>query len=247
MLFTEANLKNMVITRNGNFKRIGTTGPTYYYHCACKECGYPFLGRKNNKFCSNGCRGKSKEFKQKRSELTKREAHPNWKGGVTYNNIPVYDTYAQQLEPYEQCRRNADDPNILEVKCTYCSGWYVPTMDSVNHRIRGINGNDNRRFYCSDECKKSCSIYGQRKYPKGYSPHKRPLQKEWALLVLEQNDNNQICEICGECGNIAHHIDPVVCNPIESADVDNGIIMCKRCHKEVHQLPGCTISELMKY
>lgn len=41
-----------------------------------------------------------------------------------------------------------------------------------------------------------------------------------------------------------HHIDPVKNNPIESADIDNCITFCIDCHKDVHQLAGCTYKEL---
>jgi hypothetical protein len=51
----------------------------------------------------------------------------------------TYDVYSGQLEPYEKCRRNFKDVNILEVKCSYCSGWYIPTRLEVRHRISGIN------------------------------------------------------------------------------------------------------------
>lgn len=46
------------------------------------------------------------------------ENNPAWKGGYASNNIPIYDTYVSRLEPYEECRRKEEDPNILEVKCT---------------------------------------------------------------------------------------------------------------------------------
>jgi len=33
-------------------------------------------------------------------------------------------------------------------------------------------------------------------------------------------------------------------NPIESADLDMVITLCKGCHKEVHKLPGCKYNDL---
>jgi len=41
-----------------------------------------------------------------------------------------------------------------------------------------------------------------------------------------------------------HHITGVKQNPIESADIDNCITLCKNCHKEVHQQDGCKYYEL---
>jgi hypothetical protein len=165
----------------------------------------------------------------------------------TFNNVPKYDLYTPQLEPIEQCRRNIEDPNILEVKCTYCGKWHIPTLTEVKARIYQGFRTDTHKFYCSSKCKQDCPIYGKVKYPKNNKPYyTRPLQKEWASLVLKQNDNKHICEICGEYGNIAHHIYPVKCNPLESADVDNGIIICKVCHNKVHQISGCTLQEIRR-
>lgn len=63
--------------------------------------------------------------------------------------------------------------------------------------------------------------------------------------MVKERDN-YTCQICGSTEGlfIAHHIDPVVCNPIESADIDNGITLCEKCDKKVHKLPGCTYNNL---
>ena len=42
----------------------------------------------------------------------------------------------------------------------------------------------------------------------------------------------------------AHHIDPVINNPIESADIDNGITLCRYCHKKIHDSKGCSLKDL---
>jgi len=36
----------------------------------------------------------------------------------------------------------------------------------------------------------------------------------------------------------------VVNNPLESADLDNCVTLCKNCHKEVHGKEGCKYNEL---
>jgi hypothetical protein len=263
-------LEKIRITRDGNFK-LGSN--IYYEYDACLECGESYLGLKNNNgHCSrkcgtigdnNGMYGKLRSDLSKLNQSVKMagkrnpmygikkmgEENPNYKGGVVSKNIPLYNTYKHQLEPMEQCAHDPEYPTILNVFCVNCGVQYRPTLKAVNTRIYKGFKNDTCKFYCSIECKKSCSIYGKRAHPKdNKSHHYRVHQKEWALLVLEQNNNEHICEICGEYGNIAHHIDPVVCNPIESADIDNGIIVCERCHKNiVHKLPGCTIIDLLKH
>jgi hypothetical protein len=168
-----------------------------------------------------------------------------WKGGYSSNNIPMYDTYAPQLEPYEQYRRNEDNPNILEVKCTYCGKWYIPKLRDICHRIAEINiGNAGHRLYCSSHCKQECPIYGRSKHYKGQNGHfSREVQPQLRQLVFERD--NYICQKCEQIGKLhCHHIKAVITDPIESADIDNCITLCNQCHKEVHKLSGCGYSDL---
>jgi 5-methylcytosine-specific restriction endonuclease McrA len=172
------------------------------------------------------------------------EDSPFWRGGYNTKNIATYDTYAHQLEPVEQCRRNNDDPNILEVKCTYCGKWHVPTRTNVSSRIKGLGG-DTCKLYCSDNCKRECPIYGRQKYYKGREGYSsREIQPELRQLVFARD--NWTCQRCKKMGGYlhCHHIDPVINNPVESADIDNCITLCKQCHKETHKLPGCRQGEL---
>jgi hypothetical protein len=245
------NIEKLILTKNGNFRK----GSHAYSECdACLYCNEPFLQRlfdsTHSKYCSRRCAGKDKIFTDLyRKRMSDNHAdvsgdkNPNSKGGVKRKNIPLYDTYAHQLEPYDQCRRN-DDPNILEVKCTYCGKWYVPTLKSVKYRLQGISGNDTNRLYCSNGCKHECPIFWQQKYYKGHQNYNsREVQPQLRQLTFTRDD--YICVKCGSTGPLhCHHIDPVVSNPIESADVDNCITYCVKCHKEVHDLPGCKYNEL---
>ena len=163
-----------------------------------------------------------------------------------YGNFQTvqYNTFVHQLEPIEQCKRNASNPNIIEVKCTYCGKWYIPNRNDVKCRIQGIKEHDTRRFYCSSSCKQECPIFGRiskYKFQKGYSS--REVQPELRQLVFA-HDNYTCCK----CNNIkslhCHHIDPVANNPIESADVDNCVTLCENCHKEIHKQTGCKYHEL---
>jgi 5-methylcytosine-specific restriction enzyme A len=174
-------------------------------------------------------------------------ANPMWKGGYYSKKIPTYDGYVSRLEPYEQCKRNNDDPNVLEVKCTYCGKWYTPTIHSIVHRIyQGINYNDILRLYCSKSCKQECPLYRQQKQYKGNQGYySREVQPQLRQMVFERD--NCTCQKCGNIESLhCHHIDPVVNNPIESADINNCITLCKDCHKEVHQQSGCGYVELRK-
>jgi hypothetical protein len=266
LIFIEENLKHLYLTKNGNFIN-SITKKLYYYHYNCKKCGYPYLGTKESEYCSHKCMANTDEFKNRMSLVNKNNTHTlgtiltfdhrkkisgtlrNNTGGYAVDNLPKYDLYAPQLEPYEQCRRNDDDPNILEVKCTYCGKWYVPTRHSTKHRINGISENDNSRFYCSSGCKIECPLFsanGNRINYKGKEGHNsREVQPELRQLTFDRDAH--VCIKCGSTGPLhCHHIDPVISNPIESADIDNCITLCKDCHKEAHKLPGCRYIDLRR-
>ena len=184
-------------------------------------------------------------------ESIKGKGHPNWKGGVKKLNIPLYDTYAHQINWIEKVKRDPKNKDYLQVKCTNsnCRKWFMPNLSNVKNRIKVLNNKakyGENRFYCSEECKQSCSIYGQKKYPKKFkgNSQQRPDQKEWANLV-KKRDNN-ICQICGKEGKIAHHFEGLNVNPIMSTDTDMGITLCKECDKRAHSNIGCRSIDLRK-
>lgn len=189
---------------------------------------------------------------ERNKKLNKKNNNPAWKGGVKKKNIPLYNTYAHQISWCEEVRRDPENENYLQVKCkeSSCKKWFNPTTVSVNNRIQAIHGKLTERaennFYCSEECKKSCSIFGQRIYPKENKPYLyRKDQKDWADLIKERD--NYICQRCGSTKDlIAHHIEGLNLNPIESADVDLGITLCTKCDKLAHLEEGCRKIDLTK-
>jgi hypothetical protein len=172
------------------------------------------------------------------------EKNPNY-CYYAHNNIPKYDLYVSQLEPYEACRKNSEDENILEVTCAYCGKWFIPTRSTVRNRVQGIAGHDTHRFYCSKECKVECPLYGRKSTYKGTkSRGSREVQPELRQLVFARDKHE--CQKCGSVKSLhCHHVDPVKTNPIESADIDVCITLCKSCHKWIHtQIKGCKYHEL---
>jgi len=174
--------------------------------------------------------------------------HWNWKGGVTKKNIPLYNTYAHQISWCEKVRR--DFKNYLQVKCTNsnCKKWFNPATRQVINRIQALKDNTTgeQRFYCSQICKDTCSIFNQQNYPKGFrnTSNDRSNQREWANLV-KKRDNDE-CQICGKKGEIAHHFEGLNINPIMSADIDMGITLCNKCDKRAHSGIGCRYVDLKK-
>ena len=103
MLFVEENTANLIITDDGRF-----CGPTkrrkYYFHYACARCGYPFLGHKNNRYCSPRCSKLSVETATKSKQTcilkygTESYSHTDeYKERVKQTNLKLYgvDNYTK--------------------------------------------------------------------------------------------------------------------------------------------------------
>jgi len=161
----------------------------------------------------------------------------------------IYNTYAHQCGNIEEHRRDPNDSNLLQCKCTYCDKWFNPTNSEIANRISVINGNmiGDARLYCSDGCKGECDIYAKIKYRKGFKKTQlgREVQPQLRKLVLERD--NWTCQKCNSQDSLhCHHITGIEQNPIESAHIDNCITFCKKCHKEVHKQDGCKYRDLRR-
>ena len=168
------------------------------------------------------------------------------------NSLASYKIYTHQISFCEKVRRDPNNKRLLQVKCKHseCRKWFNPTNREVMNRISAINGmlslGTQNHFYCSEECKQSCSIFYQHLYPKGEKPYySRPEQADWAAKVAENAGYE--CEICGSTENCsAHHFEGLNINPLMSADIDMGIYLCDACHKRAHSEIGCRPVDLTK-
>ena len=209
--------------------------------------------------------GKKNHFYgKKHTEETKKKISESRKGKgpkmsiYTEKGLPLYDTYASKIILCEPVRRNLKDPNILEVKCTWCGKWFIPSKSLLYNRSEYIKGNPNYnsecRFYCSGGCKRCCPVWG--KTPEqlmkedairvgrlSWLELNREVQPQLRQMVFERDEYK--CIKCEKTEGLhCHHILPVSTNPLESADVDNCLTVCKECHKEIHKKNGCKYYEL---
>lgn len=198
----------------------------------CKDCYYT----------------KNMNEREKEIYFIKKESRIRDKIKRLYNKKhPKYSLYSHKL--------TIDDSpvclpgNILWIKCAYCGRYYIPTINQVRNRIHALIGlgTGENRFYCSNGCKKACPIFNRNLFPKGFKKcSSREVQPELRQLRLETD--NYTCQKCGAGINNTelhcHHITGVIQNPIESADIDNTITLCKDCHKFVHSQKGCNYFEL---
>ncbi len=207
----------------------------------CQKCHYKKIRGKNNPYITSGA-----------ADRYDSKDHYNWKGGVAKKGLPLYKTYSTRLKPYHNIKSKIQDGlELINVECVYCGSFYTPTVIAVTNRLYMINGmrtgHGEQNFYCSDNCKKTCPTFNQKKYPRGFKKAtSREVQPALRKLVLRRD--NYKCQICEatikEVELHCHHLTGVEHNPIESADLDNCIILCKKHHKQVHSLPGCGYNEL---
>jgi 5-methylcytosine-specific restriction endonuclease McrA len=167
------------------------------------------------------------------------------------NQSPVkFDVFDHQINFMENTRRALDDFNILEVTCAYCGRWFKPTLQDIYGRISAANNinHGERRLYCTEKCKTVCPTYRKQLYDTNTTTNKkqslnREVQAELRQLVLKRD--NYTCQKCQmtqdelEVGLHCHHIEGIQWSPIESADIDMCITLCKNCHKKVHSIEGC--------
>lgn len=181
-----------------------------------------------------------KEYKNKNIELFKIRQ-------LSYRKkAALYSTYKDKLFTDESPILSSDGAT-METKCKYCGKYFKPANIQVLRRIQVLEGQQegNCFLYCSDACKKACPTYNQKLYPKGFKKAtSREVQPELRKLVLERD--NWTCQKCGEVDVElhCHHITGVEQNPIESADMDNCLTLCKDCHKVVHKQEGCRYVDL---
>jgi len=175
-----------------------------------------------------------------------------WKGGTRKRNVSLYDTYHPQLSYCEETRKDPNESILLQVKCTKCDKWFTPTLKSVVNRIAALNSNKGeKRFYCSDECKHSCSIFHKVKYSTDEKRSKTNPNftseelRIWSKEVLKRANN--ACEYCNNPATDAHHIQPKKLEPFYALDPDNGVACCESCHYKYGHSGSCSTGTLANF
>jgi hypothetical protein len=137
--------------------------------------------------------------------------------------------------------KNSNCPNSAER-----GGRFTLTQYQIQYRNQGINSiTDGSYFYCCEECKKSCILFGNSaiKLKNIINPQNNKNQASsqelsiWRSEIftrqLKDNVNHQqnFCEICHKTENlVGHHIQPQKLFPEFALDPDNGIVLCEECH-----------------
>lgn len=204
----------------------------------CKQCD----NKINNSWYENN-RDKKQLKNKEWCIINKEKRRKRGKSPIKFNEKSLI---RDKIEIYEETKESQE--GILLCKCAYCGDWFAPGRNALRNRIYAIeNINGGNQLYCSDNCKKACPVFNKM-FHLSKKTYTREVQPELRQIVLKRD--NYTCQKCGATKNKGkyplhcHHIDPVINNPIESADVDNCITLCKICHIQAHKLPGCGNYEL---
>lgn len=162
-----------------------------------------------------------------------------------------YDVYSDKLTIDENCLKGR--LGFLKVVCSYCGRYFYPSKYFIENRLRALDNVSTieSRLYCSISCIRACPKYRTtwKTKPKSFKlGTSREVQSELRQLVLERDDYE--CQKCGadieETELHCHHIEGIEQNPIESADIDLCITLCKKCHSKIHSENGCSRYDLRK-
>jgi hypothetical protein len=179
------------------------------------------------------------------------------KESILRNNGGIHPkklTYQQCLEKYPDVVKIEgliEGPNgeiMGHCKNSSCknskeNGGYFDVSKKVGDRNIGINKHDIGHFYCSEECKKACPLYGRSasRLHSLLNENKEILytQEEYSTWKeevyyrqrIENNTDTNFCEYCHATENLqVHHEVPQKIVPGYALDPINGIIACKDCH-----------------
>lgn len=229
------NLKDVILTKNGNFKN-KVNKQTYTYMDKCKTCNEDYLTRKQSPsmFCSISCQQKTRSHSQHTkkllsevnkgrifSESTRKKISENrrnktngcrnygWKGGVNKDRIALFDTYASQIDFAEEVRPFYDNESrkLLEIRCSKCKMWFLPKVNDVKSRVRSLSGKKcgESRFYCSNTCKSSCEVYHKNPFNYINLTKKQTSCTHEELHIWSMEVIKRANNTCEICGDIAEH------------------------------------------
>lgn len=196
----------------------------------CENCGKHFMCYEKRKFCCHKC---SSDFRDTRKIIECKNCGNKFK-----------QKRPNQVYCCSECRIHRKDKNKYEyVKCEIC-GKEIEKLKCYNK--------NNKHHYCSRECqwKGFSKFYSGENSPE-YN-HEKTLEErlkdrkyieyyEWRKQVYERD--NYTCQCCkdNKGGNlVAHHILNYSEHEELKIDINNGITLCKKCHKLFHDIYGYT-------
>jgi len=152
----------------------------------------------------------------------------------------------KELSIYEEIRIDPNNDNLIQCKCYNCKQWFNPIYCDVVAKLTAVNhfNRGSCNLYCSNECKKSCEVFGKSLHREGEyknSYRKIPL---WLIESVKENAGYK-CEICESKDNLqVHHIQPYTLHPQLGLDREEMICLCFDCHNKYGHSDGCKRHEI---
>lgn len=147
------------------------------------------------------------------------------------SNNPMYDVHR-----YGKDAPNYKVGNIILI-CHYCNKDFIvnqsrKTAKFCNKKCEGKWHNEN--FSGKNNPNYNFDITDEERLIKRQYPE----YKQWRTSIFERD--NYTCQECNQYGgNLnAHHIESYSNNPDLRISLDNGITLCKDCHKDFHHQYG---------
>jgi len=193
---------------------------------------------------------------KKLSEETKQKISKKLYGIQSHNKYTIQKIKNKYpfFSKIEEMRYKPDEKEIqVHCKNHNCTnskeqgGWFTPSRYQLSERIRQLendDGNGGSYFYCSDECKNNCPLYGLQSDPfkannKLYTDSEYQTFREFVL----KRDNYK-CQYCGKKAEHIHHERPQKIEPFFALDPDLAWSVCKKCHYKYGHRDECSTGKL---
>jgi 5-methylcytosine-specific restriction endonuclease McrA len=185
------------------------------------------------------------------------------KGKLAYSSRRKIDDINEKYPFFsmvEEMRCNPNNLNFQEIqvrcknhKCRNSKekdGWFTPTPRQLEWRISALHnkGVDLNYFYCSQECKDTCSLYNSH----GFDPLKVQVESSYTSEEYQTfrqhvltRDNNT-CQFCGNEATDVHHERPQKLEPFFALDPDFAWSSCEGCHYSKGHSGECNRGNLAK-
>jgi 5-methylcytosine-specific restriction endonuclease McrA len=199
----------------------------------CTHCGSIFMSKsKQQRFCSNSC-GSRHNGQKTQVTLTCAKCQKSFvrpKDRIRYNN-----SYCSR-----ECSEGAPRPSLMtsvEVQCSNCETTFTREPNAMKEKFN----------YCSHSCYvEHYTRLGLRQgvnngmYNEGLTQEEREKGRNYTEYYAWRDSvfgrDSYTCQCCLQKGGTlnAHHIHNYATHRELRTELENGITLCKDCHKEFH-------------
>ena len=233
----------------------------------CDKCTWLKDGRRvifNCDYCGKECSKSKSDFEGREHHFCSKECKDKWqKENLLGENNPNYGNHGKL-----NGEKSPVWKDVEKVPCDYCGnpirliggklyyGHHFCNKECYDkwQKINALRGENSPHFgkHLNEETKLKISEANKGRFIGEKSPCYNPNitdeererrrngeQKQWREDVYERD--NYTCQCCGDNkgGNLnAHHLNGHHWDKEHRTDVDNGICLCSKCHKEYHKLYG---------